>query len=531
MTTAALRDAVKRFRGPDGRAFEALSHITLTIPESAHFTVIVGPDGAGKSTLMRVLAGLMRLDEGEATLLGLSPNDQTLPARTGFMPQRFGLYEDLTVEENLETFATLKGVPDTVARPLQAELLQLTGLAGFETRLAGALSGGMKQKLGLCATLLSTPEVLLLDEPTVGVDPLSRQELLSILATRAASTGMRTIMTSSNLSEAMHADLVVLMQAGRIVVADKPAALLAPLTERTFSITAGPRWDARRLLHRLIGEVQAEKGAEALFLDVTPEAGGIHVLTATRSDVTAIGEALAERGITGVAVGRRAPTMDDVVMASTAAEMAQPARTLVQSHSASTDAVIRVSHIRKNFGDFTAVADTSFSVRPGEIFGLLGPNGAGKTTTFRMLCALSAPSAGTIEVLGVALASAKAGIRARIGYVAQKFSLYEKLTVEQNLAYFGAGYGLTRPQLRKRIEEALDAFELRAWRWACGAISPLPQPCCMSQIFSFWTRPPRAQISPQGGRFGGVSSRSLRRASPPSSPRTTWRKPTTVIAS
>ncbi len=464
MATLSLTAATKRFRGPDGKEFPALDALTLSLPESAHLVVIAGPDGAGKSTLLRVLAGLMTLNEGTVELLGEVPGAETLASRVGFMPQRFGLYEELSVLENLETFAELKGVARSEARDLFTELLTLTGLAGFEARLAGALSGGMKQKLGLCAALLSTPEVLLLDEPTVGVDPLSRQELLAILRKRSAATGMRCVMTSSNLPEAEAADLVVLMEKGRVLCADTPAALKAALRSQTFHIAASAALPSRSLIHALIDEVTAEKGPDAPFLDVCPANNGVNVLTPEGASPESVEKTLTSLGLTGLTVTVRDPGMEDVYLRATLRGDVEKPFSVPAVQTAGDAPVIEASHIRKTFGDFTAVADTSFAVSAGEIFGLLGPNGAGKTTTFRMLCGLTPASAGEIRLLGTSLADAKAQVRARIGYVAQKFSLYGKLTVRQNLSYFGQSFGLSGSTLKARIREAENAFELTAYR-------------------------------------------------------------------
>lgn len=467
MATLSLTAATKRFVGPDGQPFAALDALTLTLPDTFGRVVIAGPDGAGKSTLLRVLAGLMALDEGRAELLGRAPGDAALAHRVGFMPQRFGLYEELTIEENLIAFAQLKGVPRAERAALFRDLLTLTGLAGFEDRRAGALSGGMKQKLGLCAALLATPEVLLLDEPTVGVDPLSRQELLGILTKRARTHGMRTVMTSSNLPEAEDADWVVLMAHGKILRVDTPETLRTEVRQRTFHL-AHPKGESQALIRRLIFAVRAELGDVAPFIDVTPAGNGVNVLTPTPMTPERLEEAL-HPWLDTWALGKldirpRTPTMEDVYGAATLMATEPTQDTVPAIAKLPSETVIETQALKKTFGSFTAVEATSFSVKTGEIFGLLGPNGAGKTTTFRMLCGLLPATSGTIRIAGMTLSEAKASVRARIGYVAQKFSLYGKLTVAQNLRYFGQSFGLTGEALTDRIRDAERIFHLGPYR-------------------------------------------------------------------
>lgn len=459
MTGLSISGLVKRFTGPDGRSFRAIDDFSFTLPDTARLVMVAGPDGAGKSTLLRLLVGLLNPDAGAITVLGMKPADAQRSGRTGFMPQKFGLYEELTVLENLETFATLSGVPNDVAHDRFTELLTLTGLAGFESRRAGALSGGMKQKLGLAASLLATPELLFLDEPTVGVDPLSRRELGAILQERSRTTGMRAIVTTSNLSETESADLVLLMEKGRLLTVTTPEEARRQLKRRCFFLRALQTKDARTLTRRALASVTAET-EKAPFLDASPRADGVAVLTETDQRAEDVLNAARIAGLPPLTVTIRTPRMEDVYadkafVRTTRMHFAPPSVV-----SGNEEVVIEAQNIRRMFGHFTAVADTSFRVHKGEIFGLLGPNGAGKTTTFRMLCGLLSPTAGRIRVCGVELEKAKSEVRSRIGYVAQKFSLYDKLTVRQNLDYFGRSYGLWGRKLRERVDEALERFRL-----------------------------------------------------------------------
>ena len=460
MTVLSVENLEKRFVGPDGRPLLAVDDLSFELPEEARLITIAGPDGAGKSTLLRLLVGLLTPDAGKISVLGLSPDKASLSGRTGFMPQKFGLYEELTVLENLETFAALRGIPEAEAPARFAELLTLTGLAGFEARRAGALSGGMKQKLGLTASLLATPELLFLDEPTVGVDPLSRRELKNILRTRTETTDMRAVVTTSNLPEAEEADLVLLMEKGRLLDVATPEAAKRRLSRRTFLLRAADPVDGKTLTRGALNLVNAEMGEDAPFLDASPKADGVAVLLAEEAKETDIEAIATAAGLPALTVSARPPLMEDVYVDAAFARKASARFAAPKVESGSEDLVIEAEGICRRFGSFTAVADTSFTVKKGEIFGLLGPNGAGKTTTFRMLCGLLAPSAGKIHVCGVSLEEAKSEVRSRIGYVAQKFSLYEKLTVRQNLDYFGRSYGLWGRRLRERVTEAIELFRL-----------------------------------------------------------------------
>lgn len=463
MSVLSVEKLVKRFVGPDERPLAAVDELSFELPEEARLITIAGPDGAGKSTLLRLLVGLLTPDAGDVRVLGLTPADAALSGRTGFMPQKFGLYQELTVLENLEIFAELRSVPKDEARARFAQLLALTGLAGFEDRRAGSLSGGMKQKLGLAASLLATPELLFLDEPTVGVDPLSRRELKNILRTRTEKTGMRALVTTSNLPEAEEADLVLLMEKGRLLDVATPEAARRRLSRRTFLLRATNPADGKLLTRGALHLVNAVLGEKAPFLDASPKADGVAVLLERESGEEPLRETALAAGLPDLSVEPRPPLMEDVYVDTAFPRKATAGFSAPDLEAGLEDAVIEAEEISRRFGNFTAVADTSFTVKKGEIFGLLGPNGAGKTTTFRMLCGLLAPSSGNIHVCGVSLEEAKSEVRSRIGYVAQKFSLYDKLTVRQNLDYFGRSYGLWGRRLRERVAESIELFRLSSY--------------------------------------------------------------------
>ena len=487
-----VRGLTKSFKGPDERPFKALDSLDFTM-EAGALTSLTGPDGAGKTTLLRIICGILSPDSGEVEVFGLRPDTEN-PAFLsiiGFMPQRFGLYEDLTVRENAEIFGALSGVTGRTLAERFNSLLELTGLAGFEKRPAGKLSGGMKQKLGLACALLAEPKLLILDEPTVGVDPLSRRELARIIAEMRRRTGMTALISTAYLEEAESADDVVLLSNGRAIARDTPDAIERLVLGRTYRARAADASQTTRTARTLMRAVAAVD-AHSPILDAVPRGDAVEVLFAQEpSGNTAVErlrsaraalEALTLRSGAAISlnVDERRPRLEDAYAALTfpsanppltncadaSPQTTAPAQTIAKEDKVAnkeerTEApVIRAAGISKRFGSFTAVADTSFTVKRGEIFGLLGPNGAGKTTTFRMLCGLLPPSSGDISVAGADLRTAKSAARSRVGYVAQKFSLYERLTARQNLVYFGECYGVFGKNLEAAIDRLAEAGSL-----------------------------------------------------------------------
>jgi ABC-2 type transport system ATP-binding protein len=428
--------------------------VSLDVPSGA-LTALVGPDGAGKTTLLRMAAGLMSPTAGQLQVLGIDValHPQQVQDRISYMPQRFGLYEDLSVQENLELYADLHGVPAELRRERFARLLHMTDLQRFTGRLAGQLSGGMKQKLGLACTLVRSPELLLLDEPTVGVDPLSRRELWEILQQQVDELGLTVLVSTSYMDEAERCAHVCVLHQGQVLVAGAPKDIRGRARGLCHVATPLPGVPARALQARLLD-------ASASIIDAVPEGG--HVRYIQRADA-APGTLAALLG--GAASSATEARLEDAFMLILRGQQASGGNT-PQAGTASVTAaaggepVIEVRDLVRKFGDFTAVASVSFSVARGEIFGLLGPNGAGKTTTFRMLCGLLPASSGFLQVAGVNLRYARAEARRKIGYVSQKFSLYGNLTVRENLKFFGTAYGLYGERLRQRTSEVLDEFQL-----------------------------------------------------------------------
>ncbi|WP_407276383.1 ATP-binding cassette domain-containing protein [Halothiobacillus sp. DCM-1] len=448
----------KTFRGMNR---PALQDFSLQV-EAGSVTGLIGPDAAGKTTFLRLCCGLLHLDQGEIRVLDWQigqANDQ-IQAHIGYMPQHFGLYEDLTVAENLTLYADLHQVP-AAQRPARFEqLLHMTQLGRFTQRLAGHLSGGMKQKLGLACTLVKPPRLLLLDEPTVGVDPISRRELWDIVYQLVETEGMSVLLTTAYLDEAERCHQVVMLHEGKVLGSGAPAAFAAPLNGRVYGIRSSPT--ERRPL-------QSQLQQRPEVLDATIDRDHIRVLLAPNARPPAT----ENPGWIPLAARFEDAFMDRLLGQNPPADRSPSQPDSPRAMTRPTDAVIQVQELTRRFGAFTAVDHLNFSVQSGEIFGLLGANGAGKSTTFRMLCGLLPASSGHLSVAGHDLRTAAAQARARIGYMSQKFALYDMLSVEQNLRFFGRAYGLRRRPLQQRIDWALDEFSLAERRKQNAGLLPL----------------------------------------------------------
>ena len=428
----------------------ALDGISARI-RGGRLTGIVGPDGAGKTTLMRCLAALMLPSEGLISVCGLdvATRGAAIHEITGYMPQRFGLYEDLTVRENMALYADLRGLDAGPGGELFARLLGFTGLAPFSKRLAGALSGGMKQKLGLACALMARPKVLLLDEPSVGVDPVSRQDLWYMVQELVAE-GMAVVWSTAYLDEAESCQEVLLLSAGKIVFDGPPQDLTSRLRDRSY-LMRDIRGNRRLALTEGLQLPGVRDGViqGASVRLVLAQGAGIE-------EITGLAQAYDARLVPAPA--RFEDAFIDLLgggpggVSGIAARMAPiPQRDGV---------MVRCQDLTKRFGDFTATSNISFDVQQGEILGLLGPNGAGKSTTFKMLCGLIRPTSGVAEVAGLDLRRSPGRAKIQLGYMAQKFSLYGPLSVRQNLDFFAGIYGLGRARRRERVQEMIEIFEL-----------------------------------------------------------------------
>jgi ABC-2 type transport system ATP-binding protein len=517
------RDVRKTFRRDTGERVEALNGVSIDVAH-ATLTALVGPDGAGKTTLIRLAAGLMLPDGGDLKILGIdvAAEPQRVQDRIGYMPQRFGLYEDLSVQENIDLYADLHGVSMEQRRQRYPSLMEMTALGPFTGRLAGQLSGGMKQKLGLACTLVRAPELLLLDEPTVGVDPLSRRELWNIILQLVNQQNMTVLLSTSYLDEAERCGHVAVMHQGNILAQGHPRDISSLAQGRVFLAEPPAGQKAREYQARLLDKREV--------VDAVPEGGRVRIVTEILGDQSGTLKEtvrIRERGdketerqgdadkFDAIAISVE-PRFEDGFMVLLKANMrrgrekdsikiprdketsrqsdAGGQKTDLETRSQgdkqvslslpissspnlsvsmpespnlpisrSSDApVVQVRELVRRFGKFVAVDHVTFEVQRGEIFGLLGPNGAGKTTTFRMLCGLLPANEGTLRVAGADLRRARASARQHIGYVAQKFSLYGQLSVSENLEFFARAYNLRGTQKDRRIEWALQQFELSA---------------------------------------------------------------------
>ena len=455
------RDLLKRFARGKADPIVALDRISF---EARHgsLTALVGPDGAGKTTLLRLATGLLHADEGSISVLGIdaAKHPQEIQNRISYMPQRFGLYEDLSVQENLDLYADLHGVTADQRAARYPRLMDMTALAPFLDRLAGKLSGGMKQKLGLACTLVRSPELLLLDEPTVGVDPLSRRELWSIVSGLVEQEGLSVVVSTSYMDEAERCAHVIVLHEGKVLALGPPQEIRERARGHSYIATSTTKESARSLQARLMDMPE--------IIDAVPHSG--HVRTVMR-DERAV-------SVPDVRLEPVEPDLEDGLMmllrkqdnvpSVAAAVIALSPNQAVQG----AEVVIEVHDVVRKFGDFTAVNRTSFEVHRGEVFGLLGPNGAGKTTTFRMLCGLLPATSGSLRVAGADLRRARAEARQNVGYVAQKFSLYGDLSIRENLEFFAGAYGLANSRMKDRIEWALENFDLRERELSAAGLLP-----------------------------------------------------------
>lgn len=371
----------------------ALDDINLNF-EKGKIIALLGADGSGKTTLLRLICGLLCPNKGGIFTLGLNPlkDKEKIVDLIGYMPQKFGLYEDLTVSENLDLYSKLKKNDKDFDK-----LLDFTTLKPFKNRLAKDLSGGMKQKLGLACALLGNPELLILDEPSVGVDPLSRLELLDLVK-KSINKNTSVIWSSSYLDEAFNFDLSVILDKGKVIFSNNTKTL-----GNNFEIF-------EKHVIELMGGYQQKESLVAK---------NYHIQEYNK------------------------------------------------------DCVVMADNLSKKFGDFWAVKNNSFCIKKGEIFGLLGPNGAGKSTTFKMMCALLKPTSGSGYIMGIDVEKEPTKARSYLGYMAQKFSLYQRLSVIDNLEFFSGVYGLKGKDKKEKINQIIKVFELEQYKNEMTSLLPL----------------------------------------------------------
>jgi ABC-2 type transport system ATP-binding protein len=444
----ALVDGVSKQFSAGARP--AISDLTLRI-EPGQVTGLIGPDGAGKTTLLRLLAGLLLPSKGRVLVRGYDTAGNLAPIRQSlsYMPQRFGLYEDLTVQENLDLYADLRGVTGADRRQSYERLLSFTALGPFTKRLAGKLSGGMKQKLGLACCLIQAPQLLLLDEPSVGVDPISRRELWQMVYD-LVDQGIGVVWSTAYLDEAERCAEVLLLNEGQAVYQGPPKELTTSVTGRTYLV-------------QNLGAMRRKALAQVLkqpdVVDGVIQGSSVRVVMAHEGQLPDV----AALGVASATVVATPPRFEDAfVDLLGGGPKGEPEPVVVSTtiHGSSNPIVVEAQSLTKRFGDFTAADHISFRIERGEIFGLLGPNGAGKSTTFKMMCGLLRPTAGIARVAGYDLYRAGGLARRRLGYMAQKFSLYGDLSVRQNLHFFAGVYGLAGRDRTAATDRVIHSFGL-----------------------------------------------------------------------
>ncbi|BAY26915.1 ABC transporter-related protein [Calothrix sp. NIES-2100] len=450
----------------------AVKGIDFTVKQGEIFGLI-GPDGAGKTTTFHILGGVMEASGGNIQILGKPPRDARLSI--GYLTQQFSLYLDLSIDENLRYSAGLREVTENTFVQRRHKYLRLMSLEKFGDRLAGRLSGGMKQKLALCCALISQPEILLLDEPTTGVDPVSRREFWDVLAAIAAE-GVTVVVATPYLDEAERCDRIALMYAGEIHQIGTLSQLreslgLQRLEVRTNSIEAAERvlQDATNNTQSSIVDVQTfGDRLDVLVKDAV-------VATATVKKIFAQQQLqlnniqTADATLENVFVTRlRASGNDPEFISFPRSRQQQPnpltpfpsregGNDLPSPHRGGVggEVAIGANKLRKVFGDFSAVKGVDLEIHYGEIYGLLGANGAGKTTTIKILCGLLEPTSGKITLAGQTQNLRSSALRKRIGYMSQKFTLYDDLTIIQNLEFYCGVYGVARQLRRSKIDWVL----------------------------------------------------------------------------
>lgn len=420
---------------------EAVKGIDLDIKQGEIYGLI-GPDGAGKTSTFQILGGVMSETSGEISIYG--KNAREARSFVGYLTQAFSLYQDLTVLENIRYIGDLRLLTRQEIEERGMHYLRLFDMDKFTDRLAGRLSGGMKQKLALACALIAEPRILLLDEPTTGVDPVSRREFWDTLAELSAQ-GMTMVVATPYLDEAERCSRVSLMFDGKVIETGTPKELRENLGLKRLELRTNDLGKAEEFLNRTDEIEDVQRFGDRLDLMVKDAETGEK---ATRKILEKENIEVKE-----FRVGQ--PTLENTFVAVLrdleGKLVAPPFPRKRQFQERLPEAVaIGAENVNKVFGDFVAVKDIDLSIKYGEIYGLLGANGAGKTTTIKMLCGLLEPTDGVIELAGERGKTRSQSVRQRVGYMSQKFSLYDDLTIEENLDFFAGVYGVPRSEREEK---------------------------------------------------------------------------------
>jgi ABC-2 type transport system ATP-binding protein len=429
--------------------FKALDQVSFEVRKGEIFGLI-GADGAGKTTAFRIIGGVLAEGGGEVRVLGNTPREAR--PNVGYLTQPFSLYQDLSVDENLKYAGGLREVPDTDFAERRERYFKLFDLNRFTDRLAGRLSGGMKQKLALTCALIADPSLLLLDEPTTGVDPVTRRDFWDAL-TSLATEGMSIIVATPYLDEAERCQRVALMERGKIYDIDTPAHFRSKMGVTRLEVKVAPLAGAEDVLAKSPEAQDVQRFGDRLdVMAARPDAA--------ETDLRQLAEV---NGFKVTEIHHSQPTLENAFVgqlrkmrgAHKVPPFPKPSPPLTRK-----DIVIGAKDLNKRFGSFQAVKNFQLEVRNGDIYGLLGANGAGKTTSIKLICGLIDPTSGTVTLLGKSKGLRSAEVRSRIGYMSQKFALYDDLTIGENLDFYARLYGVDESVRKERKKWVLDAAEL-----------------------------------------------------------------------
>jgi ABC-2 type transport system ATP-binding protein len=441
----AVRDLSKRYG-----TLEAICGITFEVHRGEIFGLI-GPDGAGKTSTFQVLAGVMEATSGSANVFGRPARE--MRSQTGYLTQTFSLYPDLTVAENIRYSGDLRRIPQNDIAERGRQYLRMFDMDRFADRLAGRLSGGMKQKLALVCSLVPQPRVLLLDEPTTGVDPVSRREFWDVLA-HLTEEGLTILVATPYLDEAERCHRIALMHQGEIHQIGTPIELRASLGAKRLELRTADLKKVESIFSKEIGQ-------EKEIIDVQRFGDRLDLLVRDPDkERHRVAQKLERAGISVDEIRVDEPTLENTFVARLRG-LGQKADTIEfasrHDHSSLRGKVaIGATSLVKEFGAFTAVRKVSLQIRNGEVYGLLGANGAGKTTTIKMLCGLLDATRGAIELAGTRGNLRSEAVRQRIGYMSQKFSLYDDMTIRENLDFFAGVYGVPDQEREEKTRWVLS---------------------------------------------------------------------------
>ena len=430
-------------------SLKALDEISFEVRPGEIFGLI-GADGAGKTTAFQIIAGVLAQGSGEIRVLGRTPREAG--PHVGYLTQPFSLYMDLSIDENLAYAGGLRQVPAADYAERRERYFKLFDLYRFTDRLAGRLSGGMKQKLALSTALIAGPTLLLLDEPTTGVDPVTRRDFWDAL-TSLATGGMSIIVATPYLDEAERCHRVALMERGKIYDIDSPARFRSKLGLTRLEVKVEPLAQAEDIL---------AKSPEAE--DVQRFGDRLDVMAANPDTAEAeLSQRAEDNGLQVTEIRRSQPTLENAFVGQLRQMRGvNPIPPFPQPSPPITgkDVVIGARDLNKRFGSFQAVKDFQLEIRNSEIYGLLGANGAGKTTAIKIMCGLISPTSGNVSLLGKSERLRSAEVRSRIGYMSQKFSLYDDLTIGENLDFYARLYGVDERVRAERKQWVLETAEL-----------------------------------------------------------------------